>query len=158
MFRGKYYLSSNPEAAPVLDLRKRIPEFAKDRDVHDDMAFYALVYNEADEPSACGRLYIDDDSRFRLDYIGVLPEERHKYMGDLVARMMIYKAEELNAPRIVADVPKTLVYFFARYGFRLDAMTETTAHMSVERENIRLEGSCSKGDGSACIGDCANCN
>ena len=157
MLRGKYFLSNAPDSRPVLELRERIPEFTAGRDEFDDMALYALVYDEADAPAAAGRLYIDTESCFRIDYIGVVPQNRHKYMGDLVARMLWYKAQEMNAPRIVADVPEETVYFFARYGFRLISKEDCLCKMSVEIASLRLEGSCSKGDGGACKGDCENC-
>ena len=157
MLKGKYLLSSSPEGAVVTDLRKRIPEFGTGSDENDTMAFYALVYDENDEPSACGRLYIDESNHFRIDTVGVLPEKRRQYMGDLVARMLLYKSEELNAPRIDALVQKKLIYFFARYGFKSVAERGGQMEMSVDQAAIRLEGSCSKGDGSACTGDCDNC-
>ena len=158
MLRGKYLLSGSDEFGAMLDLRKQIPEFAAGRDEYDEMAVYALAYNEQDEPSACGRLYVDEDSCFRIDYIGVLPSQRRKYMGDLIARMLLYKAEELNAARIAADVPADLVYFFARYGFKIVEKQGDIAKMNVDQASIRLEGSCSRGQGQNCRGDCANCS
>lgn len=157
MIKGKYLMSRADGCAEVIGLRRQIPEFSCGADQYDDMAFYALVYTEDDKPGACGRLYIDEDSHFRIDYLGVLPEERMKYMGDLTARMLLYKAQELNAPRVVADVPDSLVYFFARYGFKLSSSSGGTSHMNVEADSIRLEGKCSKGNSGSCAGDCENC-
>ena len=157
MLRGKYILSTTEESKAVLDLRKQIPEFSSGRDDCDDMAIYALVYNEQETPSACGRLYVDAENRFRIDFIGVLPEERRKYMGDLVARMLLYKAEELNAANIAADVPSDTVYFFARYGFKAVNERNGTTEMTVDQASIRLEGSCSRGNKDGCKGNCDNC-
>ena len=157
MYRGKYFSSIDAESAQAIEIRKRIPEFDCGSDEHDDMAVYAVVYNDEDVPSGSARLYIDDDSCFRIDYLGVLPEQRHKYMGDLLARMLLYRAQELNCASIKAAVPKDLVYFFARYGLKASSFGSPVVEMSAPAEGIRLEGSCSKSNKGACSGNCESC-
>ncbi len=156
MFRGKYFSSLNGANPDAIALRKLIPEFGAGEDEHDSMAFYAVVYDENDAPAGSARLYIDDESRFRIDYLGVLPEKRLNHMGDLLARMLLYKARELNAASVHALVPQNVLRFFARYGFATEDANREKCEMRVSGDKIRLEGSCSKA-GGACGGNCENC-
>lgn len=161
MYRGKY-LTSMDDISDVLSVRKAIPEFSPGlRDKYDDMAMYAVVYDEDDIPFGCGRMYIGDDSRFCFDTIGVLPDKRRMFIGDLITRMLIYRAQTLNAGSVVLRVPDDLLPYFSRYGFSADSVCEDvcgkSAHfMSAKSDEIRLEGTCSH-SGAGCSGDCANC-
>lgn len=157
MYRGKF-LSSMDDIDAVLTVRAQIPEFSgAARDPQDAMAFYALAFDENDVPCGSGRLYIDADSHFRIDRLGVLPDRRGHYLGDLLARMLLYRAQQLNAASVYADVPFAVAPFFARYGFsRLDSSGDDPVAMKVCSDGICLKGSCSKGS-AGCSGDCANC-
>ena len=157
MFRGKF-LSSMDNIDAVLAVRAQVPEFSGvAREPQDGMAFFALAFDEDDAPCGSGRLYIDADSHFRIDRLGVLPDRRRNHLGDLLARMLLYRAQQLNAASVYADVPAPVVPFFARYGFaRLDSSSDNLIPMKVTADGIRLEGSCSKGK-TGCSGDCTNC-
>ena len=157
MYKGKYF-TAKEDVASLIELRRQIPEFGTGADEFDAMAFYAAAYDDEDVLSGCGRLYIDDDSHFRIDYLGVLPDRRSRFIGDLVARMLLYKAEQLNCAAIYITVPTAVVRFFARYGFVAEeGITGDFINMSVEGSSIRLEGSCSKGKTGGCSGNCAQC-
>ena len=156
MFKGKFYTSKDNCIDPI-SVRKSIPEFATGADECDNMAFYAVIYDESDTPLASGRLFIDDDSAFRIDYLGVLPEYRGKYIGDLLARMLLFKAQDFHAGRLNVTTPKEYVRFFARYGLKASDTTGDFVDMSVNGDAIILEGSCSKGKRAACGGNCAEC-
>ena len=161
MYRGKY-LTSLDDISDILSVRKAIPEFAPGlRDERDGMAIYALVYDEDDTPMGCGRMYIGDDNRFCFDTIGVIEEKRRLFIGDLISRMLLYRAQTLNADSIVLRAPDDLIPYFARYGFVAGEPCENvcgkSAHfMSVKGDKIRLEGSCSRSN-AGCGGDCAHC-
>ena len=157
MYRGKYLTSRDEASLIAVDLRKGIPEFPDGRDEWDQMAFYAVCFDENDVPAGTGRLYIDADSHFRIDRLGVVPEKRGMYIGDLLARMLLYKAQELNAAGICITCPSDTVRFFARYGFTLFGSENGLADMSVTADAIRLEGSCSRNKGAACPGNCESC-
>ena len=158
MYRGRYLNSRDENAVIAIDLRKDIPEFDHARDRDDDMAFYAVCFDENDIPAGTGRLRIDEDSHFRIDFLGVLPQKRGKYIGDLLARMLLFKAQDLNAASVFITCPKNTVRFFARYGFSVFVETDEQAEMSVAGDEIRLEGSCSRQKGAACPGNCAVCS
>ena len=77
MIRGKY-LASSMDVQAVMDVRARVAKAEGQKsgtDCHDGMAVYALTYDEDNEPSGSGRLYLDED-RFMIGCVGVLPEKR----------------------------------------------------------------------------------
>lgn len=162
MYRGKF-LMSGADTSGIFEIRSRIPEFhGAVADEFDKMAIYALAFDEQDVPCGCGRMYIDPASHFRIDTLGVLPTHRGRFVGDLLARMLLYKAQELNAGSVYLTCPNETAVFFSRYGFRPDCANENafdkaSVHMRVDGDKISLEGTCSCGHGGACKGDCADC-
>ncbi len=118
MIRGKY-LTSADDCAQVLALRQAVARaegLKSGEDCHDRMAVYALAFDEDGAPAGGGRLYLDED-RFVIGCVGVLPARRKKGLGDLVMRMLIFRAQELNAPAVCALVRPGDAAFYARYGF-----------------------------------------
>lgn len=153
------YLTSKDDISAVLGVRALIDEFGgMGRDEYDDMAVYALAYDEADAACGCGRLYIDADSRFRIDLLGVIKQSRGGGVGDLLARMLLYRAKDLNAASVRALSPKQTVRFFERYGF--DAESCETADGCIPliayADMLTLEGACSRAK-NGCDGDCSKC-
>lgn len=170
MIRGKFLTSMNADMTKdVYDLRKRVfseeygcPE-AGDEDRYDAMSVYALVYNEEGVPSGAGRLYIDEDGHFCIGRVGVLKEARGQGMGDLLMRMLLYRAQELNAPSVYLTAPVDTVAFFGKYGpepYGEIVMDEGRAQrkMKAAAEQINLEGTCGGRHPCAdCTADCARC-
>ncbi|MBR6562115.1 MAG: GNAT family N-acetyltransferase, partial [Oscillospiraceae bacterium] len=121
MIRGKFLLTGDPQSAFVYGIRKEVfvDELGFDAqseiDAHDMMSVYALILDDDDTPSAAGRLYIEGDC-FRIGKVCVLKNARGRYMGDLVMRMLLYKAQELNCTSVSLSAPVNTVGFFARYG------------------------------------------
>lgn len=116
MIRGRY-LTSMDDTGAVLALRSAV--FGQGPDDADRMAVYAIALDREGQPAGAGRLYIDQGDQFRLDMLGVLREKRRQGLGDLLVRMLLQRALDLNAPQIVLDAPEELTGFFARYGFAL---------------------------------------
>ncbi len=119
MIRGRY-LTSADDIGAVLGVRRAVALHeghpAGGADEHDGMAFYALVFDEDDSPAGSGRLYLDGD-RFMIGCVGVLPERRGKGLGDLIMRMLLFRAQELNALSVCACADPGLEAFYALYGF-----------------------------------------
>lgn len=161
MYRGKF-LMSGADINDHLAVRASIPEFqGAGLDSNDNMAIFALVYDENETPCGCARMYIGADSRFTIDLLGVLPSHRNRYVGDLLARMLLYKAQDLNAGSVRALVPSDAALFFSRYGFRAlgekGVLFGQDAYlMQVDGDRISLEGKCACSKGS-CPGECAGC-
>jgi len=169
MIRGKFLLSGDPLCEHVYDIRRRV--FAEEMggcaeneiDENDRMAVYALILDDDDTPSGTGRLYIDGESRFAIGKVCVLKEARRRYMGDLIMRMLLYRAEELNCASVTLSSPLDTVSFFSRYGLKAEGEVYEEAgvphrRMTALREEIDLEGTCSKGGACAgCSGNCEAC-
>jgi predicted GNAT family N-acyltransferase len=132
-------------------------------DEYDRMSVYALVMDDDGTPSATGRLYIDGEDRFSIGRVCVLKEQRGKYMGDLVMRMLLYRAQELNCASVTLSSQLPAVSFYTRYGFRpvgglYDDEGVPHRRMVALRDEINLEGSCSKGGAcGSCSGNCDAC-
>lgn len=154
MIRGKY-LTSRDDLLTVLDLRMRVfveeQGFSKEneRDAHDDMAVYALVYTEKDEPVGTGRLYIDLD-RFVIGRICVLRAHRGRGFGDLIMRMLLSRALELNAPSVHLTAQLEKVPFYEKYGFKpfgdlVDDEGVPHQPMRAMADEIDIDGDCCAG-------------
>lgn len=169
MIRGKF-LTSRDDIHTILDLRHRVfvqeQGYSKEneRDEYDDMAVYALVYDENDAPAGTGRLFIDADDHFTLGRICVLKENRGQKLGDLILRMLLYRAQEMKAPMVYLSAQLPVVPFYQRYGFAPYGdivLDEGVPHrlMRVAAADIDIEGSCQKKK-DACDGcrqDCGDC-
>ena len=168
MIRGKF-LTSRDDTRAVMDIRMRVfvdeqgfsPE--AEIDAFDQMAVYALVYDEDDRPAGTGRLIIDGKSRFQIGRVCVLPEARGRGLGDLVMRMLLYRALELGAGEVWVGAQLPAVGFYARYGLAPRGEVydeEGVPHrwMTARAEEINLEGSCGGASRCAgCAGDCSGC-
>ncbi len=153
MIRGKF-LTSRDDVSQIMDIRRRVfvdeQGFAPESEIDefDKMAVYALAFDEADRPAGAGRLALDADGRFRIGRVCVLKDARGQGLGDLIMRMLLFRAQELNAPSVWIAAQLPAADFYARYGFKPygEAFDEEgVAHrmMTVEAGGIHLDGSCS---------------
>ncbi|NLG25371.1 MAG: GNAT family N-acetyltransferase [Clostridiales bacterium] len=121
MIQGKFVLSGGDTDA-VMALRRSVfvdeqgysPDIEADE--HDGQAVYALVRDEQGDAVATGRMYLDDDE-LKLGRICVRRDARGQGLGDLVVRMLLYRAEELGFSRVWLSSQLPVVNFYARYGF-----------------------------------------
>ncbi len=169
MIRGKFILSGDPQTEIIYDIRRRVfveeQGFALEHeiDAHDRMAVYALVMDDDGTPGATGRLYIDENDQFAIGRVCVLREMRGQYMGDLVMRMLLYRATELGCTSMRVSAQLPVVPFYARYGLKPTGEIyddEGVPHrlMVALRDEIDIEGSCSKGGAcGSCQGNCDSC-
>ena len=168
MIRGKF-LTSQDDVRAVMDIRRRVfvdeQGYSADTEIDgfDKMAVYALAYDEKDRPAGTGRLIINDESRFQIGRVCVLREARGKGLGDLVVRMLLYRALELGAGEIWLGAQLPAVGFYARYGFKpvgeiYDDEGVPHRWMRALAEEVDLEGSCGGHSRCAgCAGDCSAC-
>ena len=168
MIRGKFFTSMDkPEDVFAIRRRVFVEELGfpaeLETDKHDGMAVYALVLDDNDAPSGTGRMYLDDDGHFVIGRVCTLPDKRGKMLGDLLMRMLLYRAQELNAPAVYLTTPLNCVAFFARYGFKpvgkiVEDELGPQRFMCATAEEIDIEGSCGGKHGCAgCQKDCASC-
>ena len=143
MVQGKWFPMGS-DISEALSIRQAV--FAQGEDAFDPLAQQVVVYR-AGKPVGSARLYWADGA-FRLDRLGVLEEERNKGYGDLLIRLLLFKALTHSAPVITLDTPAETRAFFAKYGFQDDGEQDGLTRMHILGENVQL---------SHCGGNCANC-
>ena len=151
MIRGKY-LTSKDDIAPVLAVRNAVfveeQGFSAEggRDAYDDMAIYALAFNEEGAPVSTGRLFVDRDGQFTIGRVCTLRAYRGQGYGDLIMRMLLYRAQELHAPGIYIHSQAPVAHFYEHYGFQPTGKIEydeSVEHILLypKAEHISHEGS-----------------
>lgn len=144
MVQGKWFPVGN-DISEALSVRRAV--FGTAADPLDNMAQQVVVYREG-KPVGSARLWWADGA-FRLDKLGVLAEERGKGYGDLLLRLLLFKALTHSAGRIALETPEETRPFFAKYGFLADGEENGLVAMHILGENVQL---------SHCGGNCASCH
>ena len=132
MIEGKWF-AQGAELAQPLAVRQAVLGFG--RDALDEEAQQVVVYREG-EPVGTARLWWQDGS-FRLGDLCVLPQARGQGYGDLLVRLLLYKAMTHQAGSVRLLCPAALTPFFARYGFQAQSEEDPT-EMLLLAENLSL--------------------
>lgn len=112
MVEGKWYAQGADIAVP---LQVRAEALGAGRDALDDLARQVAVF-QGGRAVGAARLWWEDGA-FHAGEIGVLPAERGKGYGDLLVRLLKYKAVSHGAATLTVRCPRALLPFFERYGF-----------------------------------------
>ncbi len=113
MVQGKWF-SPGTDISDLLPVRKAV--FGRELDDLDRLSWNVLVLQDSN-PVATGRIWWQDGA-FRLGDIGVLASFRHQRLGDLVLRLLLYKAQSHAAREVRLVCPREVSGFFARLGLR----------------------------------------
>lgn len=134
------WITGDMDISIPLNIRKSVFGCAE-RDEFDDFGMNVVMFSE-ELPIATGRIY-HDGKYFRIDNIGVVSEYRGQRVGDLMTRLLLYKASQF-APVIYINVPEGMEGFFARYGFmRTGAENELgQKELSVAKDEIIYPSKC----------------
>ena len=143
MVSGKWYPMGSDLSVP-LQLRKSVLNL--DADELDAMSQHVVVFDN-DEPAGCARLWWADGA-FRMGDIAVIENKRGRGFGDLLVRLLLYKALTHSASLICTQAPKALEPFFAQYGLKTTTETDGMVTMAIRGEDVQL---------SHCGGNCAEC-
>ena len=165
MVHGKYFTSAD-DISPIMGLRYAVfsdeQGFNRDleRDKFDDMAFYALVYDENEQPAATGRLFIDDKNRFHIGRMCTRKDMRGQGLGDLAIRMLLDLALRMNAPYVVVESQIHAIGFYKKYGFKEvgeQYLDENCPHqlLVAQADEICIGCSCGSCAGCANADSCA---
>lgn len=157
MIQSKWVFGKS-EFESVYDIRKKvfIDELGLSENVQfdefDERSLHVLL-GEDDKFMATGRLY-EDDGKFFIGGIAVLPEIRGKGIGDLLVRMLINKAFELLADEVYVYARQESVLFYETLNFEGCGQTyemepnDIRIVMKVTERTSPLNHNC---------GDCGSC-
>ena len=134
MIQGKW-IPQGADSAEVYALREAV--FGRGRDDLDALSQNVVVY-EDDTPVGTGRLWWQDGS-FRLGDLGVLPEYRGRRMGDLLLRLLLFKAQSHYAREVRLRSPRETAGFFARLGFHGEEGSADPEEMFLAGDEIDLD-------------------
>ena len=144
MVQGKWFPTGSDLSQP-LAVRQAV--FDRGRDALDDWAQQVAVY-AGGEPVGAARLWWRDGA-FWLGDVGVVPGCRGKGYGDLLVRLLLFKALTHGARSIRLEATSQAVPFFARYGFRGERCQDGRTVMGLAAADVRLD---------RCGGGCAGCS
>ena len=143
MIQGKWFAPGEPLAKDLLSVQEKV--FGVSGKAHDPEGWNTLVFMD-EEPAASGRIWWQDGS-FWLGNIGVVPSLRGRRLGDLVLRLLLFKAQSHAAREVRLVCPPDLTGFFARLGLREDGSAgEGLVEMMIPGDRIDLDtcASCPK--------------
>ena len=127
MIQGKWF-APGQDLSEASALRSEI--FQRGRDALDDLSWNVVVYQDG-VPAAAGRVWWEAGA-YRLGEIGVLPSHRGRRLGDLVLRLLLFKAQGHFAREVRLLSPADCAGFFSRLGFRPDPAVPSAAGAPVE--------------------------
>ncbi len=150
MVKGKWFPQGS-EISEAVTIRQAV--FGRGQDALDQLAQQVAVYEE-ELPVGAARLWWAEGV-FHLGDVGVLAEKRGQGFGDLLVRLLLFKALAHGARAVALQSPADMVPFFTRYGFQsrqAPQAGESLVTMEILAKDIALDN-CQ----SQCGGDCARC-
>lgn len=113
-------------------------------DSRDYYAFHLLITDqETGEPMATARIRADHDYAFTyVGDIAVRKKYRDANYTDFALRMLLYKAQKLSAPRIVANIRPDELALYEKFGFSKESEENGKIHVSVARDNVLWPSEC----------------
>ena len=139
MIQGKWF-SPGDDLTSVLSVREAVLGFGTDS--LDSESWNVLVFEDS-VPAATGRIWWKEGS-FWLGDIAVLEDRRGRHLGDLVLRLLLYKAQSHSAREVRLLSPRTLTEFFSRLGLQERASKDSdSVEMIISGDEIDLD-TCSR--------------
>ena len=136
MVQGKWFAPGEDLSAAVLPVRTAV--FGRGTDDLDALSWNALVYQDG-IPAASGRIWWEDGA-FRLGDICVLESFRGRRLGDLVLRLLLFKAQNHAAKEVRLQCPRDMTGFFARLGLTEESVSGSgLVEMMISGEDIDLD-------------------
>ena len=140
MIQGKWFAPGENLPEEVLSVRREV--FGNPGQTVDPKGWNTLVYLY-DMPAASGRIWWEEGA-FWLGEIGVLSSLRGRRLGELVLRLLLFKAQSHAAREVRLSSPEETQGFFARLGFRPVSRETRMVQMMLPGDEISLDS-------------CANC-
>ncbi len=135
MIQGKWFAPGEDLSGEVLPVRKAV--FGVSGPDTDPESWNALVYMDG-IPAASGQIWWSNDA-YWLGNIGVIPSMRGQRLGDLILRLLLFKAQSHAAREIRLRCPEDTEGFFARLGFRPVSRDAGLVEMTVPGDSVSLD-------------------
>ena len=135
MIQGKWFAPGEDLSAEVLPVRREV--FGVSGSPTDPEGWNTLVYMDG-RPAASGRIWWSEDA-FWLGEIGVVPALRGRHLGDLVLRLLLFKAQTHSAREIRLRCPVATEGFFSRLGFRPVSRESGSVEMMIRGDDVSLD-------------------
>lgn len=135
MIQGKWFAPGEDLSAEVLPVRAEV--FGGSGPAADPEGWNTVVFADG-VPAASGRIWWADGA-FRLGEIGVIPSHRGRKLGDLVLRLLLFKAQSHFAREVRLICPEDTEGFFDRLGFRPVSRLDGTVEMMIPGDEIELD-------------------
>ena len=135
MIQGKWFAPGEDLAAEVLPVR--LEGVGVSGSPADPECWNTLVYLDG-QPAASGRIWWSDDA-FWLGEIGVVPALRGRRLGDLVLRLLLFKAQTHSAREIRLRCPVATEGIFSRLGFRPVSRESGSVEMMIRGNDVSLD-------------------
>lgn len=151
MIEGKF-LKFEDGFSDILEIRKKV--FIDElccpldslKDSLDSESEHVIVFNENHEVVASGRLSLIDKD-FWISKVAVLKEEREKYYGDFVVRMLVDKVFRNRGEQVWVKADDNSYQFFTKLGFYIVEtvnISQNTKFMIMKLSSNNLCKKCSK--------------
>ena len=134
MIQGQWF-SPGKDISPLVPVRESV--FGRGADSLDAESWNALVY-EDDIPAASGRIWYRDGA-YWLGDICVSESHRGRRLGDLVLRLLLFKAQSHAAPEVRLRCPSAVSGFFSRLGFSSISVSDDQMEMAIDGTRIELD-------------------
>ena len=113
MIQGKWF-PPGEDLSALIPVRESV--FGRGSDTLDASSWNVLVYQDS-LPVATGRIWWQDGA-FRIGDIAVSAPYRRQRLGDLVLRLLLFKAQSHAAREVRLRSPRDVTGFFSRLGLQ----------------------------------------
>ena len=136
MVQGKWF-APGEDISVLLPVRQSV--FGRGYDPMDAESWNVLVYQDT-VPAAAGRIWWKDGA-FWLGDLCVLNHYRGQRLGDLILRLLLYKAQSHSAREVRLICPLSVAGFFARLGLREEVFLydSDSVEMMIPGDQIDLD-------------------
>lgn len=135
MVQGKWF-APGTDLSALLPVRSAV--FGTEADSLDAASWNVLVYEDS-VPAATGRIWWEDGA-YWLGGIGVLEDRRRRKLGDLVLRLLLYKAQNHAAREVRLRCSRETAGFFSRLGLKeIPSDDPDTVEMMIRGDQIDLD-------------------
>jgi predicted GNAT family N-acyltransferase len=116
-----------------------------EKDGMDITSVHVLIFScdNTMKPVATGRISFDGDT-YLIDKVCVIKEERNKYYGDFVVRMLVNKAFLSGASEVLVETYIQNIEFYKKIGFIVNGNVYKKFNEEYIKLIIKTEGLCKK--------------